>query len=390
MAAIFALVGWPFVARGVRGIVAVRARARICARGALARRQRLAAFSAATCCRPARGYLLVQATLLLPAFILAEATLSYVGLGFPESTCPTWGTMLIDAANVNALTRFPWTLAPAVAIFSSSSAPTSILQSDKISPHELAEARRRGDDSSGWHLDSNCNSIQGHHACRIASPASTRPSSRRSPPTASIDERGIAHNVDRYLTSPLTGLVVLGSNGEAAQLEDDEADRAIAIVRERVPRDRPLLAGTGRESTRATIAACRRAAALGVDAVMARTPSFYKPQMTSDGFVRHYTEVADASPVPVLLYNVTMYTGVNLLPDAVEKLSEHPNIVGLKDSGNDMLQIARLPVAIEAGLHGAGWCGADALHGRGARRPRRRARARRYRARVVRRARSST
>ncbi len=155
-----------------------------------------------------------------------------------------------------------------------------------------------------------------------------------------VDDRAIAHNVDRYLKSPLTGLVVLGSNGEAAQLEDDEADRVIAIVRERMPRERPMLVGTGRESTRATIAACKRAAALGADAVMARTPSFYKPQMTSDAFVRHYTDVGDSSPVPLLLYNVTMYTGVNLLPDAVEKLSEHPNIVGLKDSGNDMLQIS--------------------------------------------------
>jgi len=154
-----------------------------------------------------------------------------------------------------------------------------------------------------------------------------------------LDERGLAGNVDRYLASPLTGLVVLGSNGEAASLEDLEADRVIALVRERVPRGRPMLVGTGRESTRATIAASRRAANLGADAVMARTPSFYKPQMTSDAFVRHFTEVADASPVPVLLYNVTMYTGVNLLADAVEKLSEHPNIVGLKDSGNDMLQI---------------------------------------------------
>ena len=140
------------------------------------------------------------------------------------------------------------------------------------------------------------------------------------------------------MQSPLTGIVVLGSNGEAAQLDDEEADRVIAMVRARVPRDRPLIAGTGRESTRATIAACKRAAALGVDAVMVRTPSFFKPQMTSAAFVGHYTEVADASPAPVLLYNVTMYTGVNLLPDAVEELSEHPNIVGLKDSGNDMLQ----------------------------------------------------
>jgi 4-hydroxy-2-oxoglutarate aldolase len=154
-----------------------------------------------------------------------------------------------------------------------------------------------------------------------------------------VDERAILANVDRYLASPLTGLVVLGSNGEAAQLEDDEADRVIAVVRERIPKGRTMLVGTGRESTRATIAACRRAAAIGADAVMARTPSFYKPQMTSDNFIRHYTEVADACPVPLILYNVTMYTGVNLLPDAVEKLSEHPNIVGLKDSGNDMLQI---------------------------------------------------
>jgi dihydrodipicolinate synthase/N-acetylneuraminate lyase len=159
-------------------------------------------------------------------------------------------------------------------------------------------------------------------------------------PGGDLDAQGLAANVDRYLASPLTGLVVLGSNGEAAQLDDDEADRVIGLVRDRMPKDRPMLVGTGRESTRATIAASRRAAAIGADAVMARTPSFYKPQMTSDAFVRHYTEVADACPVPLLLYNVTMYTGVNLTADAVEKLSEHPNIVGLKDSGNDMLQIA--------------------------------------------------
>ena len=143
---------------------------------------------------------------------------------------------------------------------------------------------------------------------------------------------------------------MLGSNGEAAQLEDDEADRVITVVRERVPKGRPVLVGTGRESTRATIAASKRAAAIGADAVMARTPSFYKPQMTSENFVKHYTEVADASPVPVLLYNVTMYTGVNLLPDAVEKLSEHPNIVGLKDSGNDMLQIGDYLVRSKPGF----------------------------------------
>jgi 4-hydroxy-2-oxoglutarate aldolase len=155
-----------------------------------------------------------------------------------------------------------------------------------------------------------------------------------------LDERALAANVSRWMTTPLTGLVVLGSNGEATSLEDDEADRVIDIVRAGVPVSRPLIVGTGRESTRATIAASRRAASAGADAVLVRTPSFFKPQMTSDAFVRHFSEVADASPVPVLLYNVTLYTGVNMSPDAVERLAIHPNIVGMKESGSDIGQIA--------------------------------------------------
>lgn len=154
----------------------------------------------------------------------------------------------------------------------------------------------------------------------------------------SLDERGLAANVERYLRTPLTGLVVLGSNGEAPQLDDAEADRAIAVVRAAMPKDRPLLAGTGRESTVATVAATKRAADLGADAVLVRTPAFYKGQMTTEAFVRHYTEVADRSPVPVLLYNVTIYTGVNLLPDAIAALSTHPNIVGIKETNSDMVQ----------------------------------------------------
>ena len=109
-----------------------------------------------------------------------------------------------------------------------------------------------------------------------------------------IDEAGLRGNVARWMSTPLTGLVVLGSNGEAVQLEDAEADWVIDIVRSAVPRDRPLIAGTGRESTAATISATRRAGAAGVDAVLVRTPSFFTSQMTTDVFVRHYTEVADA------------------------------------------------------------------------------------------------
>ncbi len=154
------------------------------------------------------------------------------------------------------------------------------------------------------------------------------------------DAAGMRRNVARWMTTPLTGLVVLGSNGEAPQIEDAEADWVIDIVRTAVPPDRPLIAGTGRESTAATIAATRRAATAGVDAVLVRTPSFFKSQMTTDVFVRHYTEVADASPVPVLLYNVTMFTGVSLAVEAVATLASHPNIVGMKESGSDVGLIA--------------------------------------------------
>jgi peptide/nickel transport system permease protein len=138
MATIFALVGWPFVARGVRSIIASEREREyvIAARSLGAGPWRIVARHLLPACT---GYLFVQATLLLPAFILGEATLSYVGLGFPEHMA-TWGTMLIDAATVNAMTRFPWTLVPAVAIFVVVLAANAVLGSDKItrsleSPH---------------------------------------------------------------------------------------------------------------------------------------------------------------------------------------------------------------------------------------------------------------
>jgi 4-hydroxy-2-oxoglutarate aldolase len=146
----------------------------------------------------------------------------------------------------------------------------------------------------------------------------------------------------RWLKSPLTGFVVLGSNGEAALMDEDESSRAIAIAREAVPRGRPFIVGSGRESTQAAVRAATRAADLGADAVLVRTPGFFKSQMTTDVLVRHYMAVADASPVPVLLYNFTAVTGVNLLPAACSRLASHPNVIGVKESGGDVAQIAEL------------------------------------------------
>jgi len=144
----------------------------------------------------------------------------------------------------------------------------------------------------------------------------------------------------RWLASPLAGFVVLGSNGEAPYIDEDESDRVIAAARDAIPAGRPLIIGTGRESTRATIAATTRAAALGADAVIVRTPGFFKLQMSTDAFVQHYAAVAEASPVPVLLYNFTAVTGVNISAEAVAMLARHPNVVGIKESGGDAAQIA--------------------------------------------------
>ncbi|MGH9313079.1 MAG: dihydrodipicolinate synthase family protein [Vicinamibacterales bacterium] len=155
-----------------------------------------------------------------------------------------------------------------------------------------------------------------------------------------LDAAALAANVERYARTGLTGLVTLGSNGEAPLLSEDESARVVDVVRAGLPRERTLIVGTGRESTRATIEATRRAAEAGADAVLVRTPSYFKSRMTADAFVTHYTAVAQASPVPVLLYNFPAVTGVDLPPAAIERLSRHENIVGLKESGGDVDRIA--------------------------------------------------
>jgi 4-hydroxy-2-oxoglutarate aldolase len=165
-----------------------------------------------------------------------------------------------------------------------------------------------------------------------------------------FDPRRLKAAMARWSASPIAGIVVLGSTGEAVLIDEDESDRVIAATREALASGRPLIAGTGRESTAATIRATKRAADLGADAVLVRTPGFFKPQMTADAFVRHYTAVAEASPVPVILYNFTAMTGVNLTPAAVSRLAAHPNIVGAKESGGDIAQIAELVSGTPAGF----------------------------------------
>ncbi|MQA30277.1 MAG: dihydrodipicolinate synthase family protein [Luteitalea sp.] len=157
-----------------------------------------------------------------------------------------------------------------------------------------------------------------------------------------VDLTRLRRALRHWIASPLTGFVILGTNGEAGLMDDAECDRVVEATRALVPEGRTLIVGAGRESTAATARAATRAGELGADAVLVRTPSFFKSQMTSDTLIDHYRTVADGSPVPVLLYNFTAATGVSLHPDAVASLAAHANIVGMKESGSDIGHLADL------------------------------------------------
>jgi 4-hydroxy-tetrahydrodipicolinate synthase len=165
-----------------------------------------------------------------------------------------------------------------------------------------------------------------------------------------VDPRAIQSNVRRWMEAGLGGIVALGTNGEAALLDEDESQRIVEATRLAVPADRVLIAGAGHESTRATIAAARRAATAGADAVLVKTPYTYRAHVPPAGLVAHYTAVADASPVPVLLYNFPSSTGVNLAPETVARLAAHPNIAGMKETSTDVAQFADLSAAVPDGF----------------------------------------
>jgi 4-hydroxy-2-oxoglutarate aldolase len=157
---------------------------------------------------------------------------------------------------------------------------------------------------------------------------------------AEVAHDRLASNLERLNAHALAGYVVLGSTGEFPLLTEGEKERVIATAREHTPRSRLLIAGTGGESTDACIRLTKRAAHLGADAAIVITPCYFKGAMKPPTLIRHYRAVADASPVPVLLYNFPANTGINLEPDTVAKLAEHPNIRGIKDSSGNVPQAA--------------------------------------------------
>ncbi len=155
-----------------------------------------------------------------------------------------------------------------------------------------------------------------------------------------VATKKLIENIERWNQYDLSGYVVLGSNGEVGFLSVEEKLRVWKAARQAIPSDKLMIAGAGCESTRQTIALSRQAADFGADAVLLVTPHYYDPAMKPDNLVHHYQAVADAVPIPVMLYTVPKFTHVDIDATTVARLAGHPNIIGVKDTSGNMAKMA--------------------------------------------------
>ena len=158
----------------------------------------------------------------------------------------------------------------------------------------------------------------------------------------SVDLKALAANIQKYNQSKLAGYVVVGSTGESVYLREAEKLQVFETARAAAAPGKILIAGTGCESTAETLELTRRAAGLGYGAALVRTPAYFKSQMTEAALERHYRAVADASPIPVLVYSVPQFTGLAVSAALVVRLAAHPNIVGVKESSGDVRLIEEI------------------------------------------------
>lgn len=162
----------------------------------------------------------------------------------------------------------------------------------------------------------------------------------------SVSIADLKHNIQKYNKIGLAGYVVMGSTGESVLLSKPEMEAVLIAVKETASQDKKLIAGTGAESTAETIERTKRASELGYDAALVKTPYYYKPAYKPENYITHYQRVADASPIPVLLYSVPQFTGVALEPPEVAKLAEHPNIIGMKESSGNVQRVAEIIASV--------------------------------------------
>jgi 4-hydroxy-2-oxoglutarate aldolase len=161
-------------------------------------------------------------------------------------------------------------------------------------------------------------------------------------PDGNVYFKKLESNVERYSRTPCAGIVVLGSTGEAVMLSSQEQRDVLKSAREAAAPNKVLVAGTGIESAIETLRLTEYAAELGYDVAMVRTPHYYKKQMQPGNILAFYRTVADRSPLPVMIYNFPQATGYDISAELVIELAEHPNVIGIKESGGDVEKVRKM------------------------------------------------
>jgi dihydrodipicolinate synthase/N-acetylneuraminate lyase len=161
-------------------------------------------------------------------------------------------------------------------------------------------------------------------------------------PEGNVYFKKLESNVERYSRTPVAGLVVLGSTGEAILLSDEERRQVLQAAREAAAPEKVLVAGTATESAKGTLQLTEHAAKAGYDVAMVRTPHYYKKAMQPENMLAFYRFVADRSPLPVIIYNFPQATGYDIPAEIVIALAEHPNLIGIKESSGDVEKVRRM------------------------------------------------
>ncbi len=161
-------------------------------------------------------------------------------------------------------------------------------------------------------------------------------------PDGNVYFKKLEANVERYSRTPVAGIVVLGSTGEAILLSDQERRDVLKCAREAVAPNKVLIAGTGIESAIETLRLTEYGAELGYDVAMVRTPHYYKKQMAPANILAFYRTVADRSPLPIIIYNFPQATGYDIPAEVVIALAEHPNLIGIKESSGDVEKVRKM------------------------------------------------
>jgi len=161
-------------------------------------------------------------------------------------------------------------------------------------------------------------------------------------PDGKVYHKKLEANVEHYSRTPVAGIVVLGSTGEAILLSDQERREVLTTARHAAANHKVLIAGTGLESALETLRLTEYAAEIGYDVAMVRTPHYYKGQMKPPNMLAFYRTIADRSPLPVIIYNFPQATGYDMPAEIVIELAGHPNIIGIKESSGDVEKVRKM------------------------------------------------